>query len=184
MKVIISNYPSRMSCKLHSDYMNKKYGYIDWPVQYTWFEKFLEKVEDCVNWVYNHTVNMLFDRREQRILVRIDRWDTWAMDYTLAKIILPMLKQLKATKHGAPLVEMQDRPKHLTGGAIDEYGLDEHHFEAWDWALDEMIYAFDCKANKDETYFRLVDPDEVKAENARIHNGFVLFGKYYEGLWD
>ena len=27
----------------------------------------------------------------------IHSWDTWNMDYTLAKIILPMLKQLKAT---------------------------------------------------------------------------------------
>ena len=34
--------------------------------------------------------------------IHIDPWDTWSMDYTLALIILPMLNQLKESKHGAP----------------------------------------------------------------------------------
>jgi hypothetical protein len=38
-------------------------------------------------------------------LVHIDRYDTWSMDHTLADIILPMLKQLKETKHGSPNVD-------------------------------------------------------------------------------
>ena len=52
--------------------------------------------------------------------------------------------------------------------------------------LDEMIYAFDCKANKDDVYMRfdIDDQDGVKAEQKRISNGFRLFGKYYESLWD
>jgi hypothetical protein len=29
-----------------------------------------------------------------------------------------------------------------------------------------------------------VDWDGMKAEQTRITNGFRLFGKYYEGLWD
>jgi hypothetical protein len=29
-----------------------------------------------------------------------------------------------------------------------------------------------------------VDWEGMKAEQARITNGFRLFGKYYEGLWD
>ena len=36
--------------------------------------------------------------------VKIDRYDTWSMDHTLADIILPMLKQLNTEKHGAPNV--------------------------------------------------------------------------------
>ena len=38
----------------------------------------------------------IFD--EQQVSVRIDPWDTWSMDDTLAQIILPMLKQLKNTQ--------------------------------------------------------------------------------------
>ena len=48
--------------------------------------------------------------------VKIDRWDTWSMDHTLAFIILPMLKQLKADKHGAPFVDDEDVPEHLRCG--------------------------------------------------------------------
>jgi hypothetical protein len=49
-----------------------------------------------------------------------------------------------------------------------------------------MIYAFDCKANKDEVYMRFdtSDKESMDKEQNRISNGFRLFGKYYEGLWD
>ena len=48
--------------------------------------------------------------KEQKVNVQIDKWDTWNMDATLAHIIVPMLKQLKATKHGAPYVADEDVP--------------------------------------------------------------------------
>ena len=48
-----------------------------------------------------------------------------------------------------------------------------------------MIYAFDCKANKEEVYMRcnLFD-GSFRIEQERISNGFRLFGKYFESLWD
>ena len=45
--------------------------------------------------------------------VKIDRWDTWSMDHTLAHIVLPMLKQLQKDKHGSPYVEDEDVPEEL-----------------------------------------------------------------------
>ena len=93
----------------------------------------------------------------------IHNYDTWNMDHTLALIILPMLKQLKETKHGYP--------SHLNE-------------KEWDSILDEMIYAFDCKANQDEPYIRIQDIKKAEIEQERISNGFHLFGKYYENLWD
>ena len=45
--------------------------------------------------------------------VKIDAWDTWSMDTTLNRIILPMLKQLKKDKHGAPHVDNEDVPPNL-----------------------------------------------------------------------
>ena len=116
--------------------------------------------------------------------VKIDPWDTWSMDHTLAPIILPMLRQLIDTKHGAPFVDLEDRPEELRADRPTAYDVDEFHFQAWDWVLDEMIYAFDCKANKDDVWYRLDSREEIKAEQARISNGFRLFGKYYEALWD
>ena len=80
--------------------------------------------------------------------VKIDRWDTWSMDHTLAYIILPMLKQLKDSKHGAPWVDDEDVPKELRSIYAfpkEEYDVDGNHFARWDWVLDEMIFAFECK---------------------------------------
>mgnify|MGYP001048232688 CR=1 FL=1 len=192
MKVRIGPFPNRMLCSIHTNYMNDKYGYVDWPTEYTKFERMLEKVEDFVQGFYNYTINLFLDRREQKIKIRIDRWDTWSMDHTLAPIILPMLIQLKKEKHGAPCVDNVDVPKQLraTKKQIEAYGkkgeVDPKHFDRWDWVMDEMIYAFDCKANKDDVYMRfdILDRDGMEKEQERISNGFRLFGKYYEGLWD
>jgi hypothetical protein len=122
----------------------------------------------------------------------IHSWDTWNMDYTLAKIILPMLKQLKATKHGSPNVDNEDVPINLRATEEDvlKYkkigDTDKDFFKRWDWVLDEMIYAFDCKVNKEEVYVRfdIKDRKGMEKEQDRISNGFRLFGKYYESLWD
>jgi hypothetical protein len=132
------------------------------------------------------------DEGEQKVEVHIDKWDTWSMDYTLAPIILPMLIQLKEATHGAPNVDAEDVPLNLRPKEEDvlkykELGdTDPDFFKRWDWVLDEMIYAFDCKANKDEVYMRFDGKDRtaMEKEQERISNGFRLFGKYYESLWD
>ena len=125
-------------------------------------------------------------RKNRAFNIEIEPFDTWSMDHTLAPIILPMLIQLKETKHGAPYVDLDDCPKDLQPKEQDEHGTDDTHFARWDWVLDEMIYAFDCKANKDEVYMRfdIKDRDAMNKEQERISNGFRLFGKYYENLWD
>ena len=173
--------------------MNKKYGYVDWPTECTRFERFLEKFEDLMQTIYNGTINLFLDRREQKVKIHIDHWDTWSMDHTLAYIILPMLKQLKATTHGAPWVAVTDVPKELrpTKKQLMDYQkdgtTDPKFFERWNWVLDEMIYAFGCKANKDDVYMRFdikTQREAMDAEQERISNGFRLFGRYYENLWD
>jgi hypothetical protein len=153
-------------------------------------EVWREKAEDIIQLIYNYTINLFLDRRVQKIKIHIDRWDTWSMDHTLAPIILPMLKQLKETKHGAPWVAVADVPRELrpTKKQLMDYQkdgtTDPNFFKRWDWVLDEMIYAFDCKANKDDVWMRFDDRDEQEKEQDRISNGFRLFGKYYENLWD
>jgi hypothetical protein len=88
-------------------------------------------------------------KRKRQVYVRIDKYDTWSMDHTLALIILPMLKQLKATKHGAPNVADTDVPKELWSANAEpkenEYDTDSNHFKRWDYVLDEMIFAFETK---------------------------------------
>ena len=152
--------------------------------------------------------------------VKIDYYDTWSMDHTLADIILPMLKQLNTEKHGAPNVADEDVPMELqswTSPAKAEYDVDGHHFARWEWVMNEMIFAFESKVNDgwQEKFYSGVsdmksvpcawdengkptlyslkegpnhtykcDYDGVAEVQKRITNGFRLFGKYFEALWD
>jgi len=193
MKVYIGPYVDRWVSYVHDHYIRDKYGYNDWPETQTRFENFLEKTEDVLQWIYNHSINLYLDRKERKVKVRIDHYDTWSMDDTLAPIILPMLVQLKETKHGAPFVDMEDVPKELraTKKQIEAYSkngdVDPKHFERWDWVMDEMIWAFEQKCRDDwmeDYYYNKWDQEGAKAHQERMSNGFRLFGKYYENLWD
>jgi hypothetical protein len=150
---------------------------------------------------------------EQKKSIRIDPWDTWSMDRTLADIIHPMLKQLRKTQHGAPMTDDEDVPEHLRSTAAkpkeNDWDVDEFHFKRWDWIMKEMIWTFGEHAKdrdpnfwikkpkykrvpvegKDWSELVSVDPgvyDEAKAKAywERKKNGFRLFGKYYQNLWD
>jgi hypothetical protein len=153
--------------------------------------------------------------------VKIDRYDTWSMDHTLADIVLPMLKQLKDSKHGAPYVDDLDVPEELRSTSApakeNEWDTDDNHFKRWDWVLAEMIFAFECKVDdswqeafssgefdqktvacewdangKAKMYKREDGPNHtytcdyegMKVVEERIQNGFRLFGRYYQNLWD
>ena len=183
----------------------------------TWSDR-LVPISMSIQWVW--------DKIDPKIdYVKIDKWDTWSMDHTLSKIILPMLKQLKDTKHGSPCVDDEDVPDELKSTSAppkeSEHDVDGNHFQRWDYVLDEMIFAFEHKLDdswKDKFYegttdyitvFVDKDGNEVpkgehvfyrikhgpnhtfkcdhaalEAVQKRISNGFRLFGKYYEGLWD
>jgi hypothetical protein len=117
------------------------------------------------------------------------------MDGTLAVIILPMLKQLRAEKHGSGLVDLEDVPESMRYTTTEDYEsqytfdfyrepdlqkvqCDIH--DRWDWVLDEMIFAFEYKIDEDNGG---IDKD-WKNNYERVQNGFRLFGKYYQNLWD
>ena len=211
-----------------------------WVSPYTILEKVIfwknwEEIDYDEPWVKKWTDKILpFSQALQKFLdfvhpevnyVKIDRWDTWSMDHTLGKIALPMLKQLRATKHGAPLVDDEDVPDELKSTSApakeNEWDTDGNHFKRWDWVLDEMIFAFEHKLDdswqdkfrsgehdivwkpvdingnevpkKEAKYFEMghgpndtyqCDYDGIRKVEERIQNGFRLFGKYYQALWD
>ena len=86
-------------------------------------------------------------KRKRNVKIRIDKYDTWNMDSTLSMLILPMLKQLQKTKHGAPNVDDEDVPEELRSTSApakeNEWDTDGNHFKRWDWVMDEMIWAFE-----------------------------------------
>ncbi len=157
--------------------------------------------------------------------VKIDHWDTWSMDHTLASVTLPMLRQLKDTKHGSPCVDDADVPEELKSTSAppkkNEWDTDENHHKRWDWVLAEMIFAFECKldhswqdefrsgeleyihvpvdqdgnevSKKDAKFYQMrhgpnhtykCDYEGMQVVEKRIQFGFLLFGKYYQNLWD
>ena len=138
--------------------------------------------------------------------VKIDRWDSWSADHMLSHIILPLLQQLRLTKNGAPFVDDEDVPEHLRSTEAppkqNAWDVDDHHFARWDWVLDEMIWAFSRRCDEDDEdkfydhsecsnsdFMESVSKLKVDREGLRLHqarraNGFRLFGKYYQNLWD
>ena len=93
----------------------------------------------------------------------------------------------------------------------NDYDTDGNHFKRWDYVLNEMIWTFEEHAKDDEPNFWIEEPvgmyfepcednpklsemkydkegkfdqDAYNAYHARKANGFKLFGKYYQGLWD
>lgn len=142
------------------------------------------------------TIGPYKDEGIRKESIVIHDYDTWSMDHTLALIALPMLKQLKETKHGAPYVDYEDMPEHLqynarqydsraVGDLFNNWDDFDDEFdrmvEVWDWIMDEMIWAMDNLTNEDE-----IDPDVWYSRefNDRMSNALKLFGKYYRSLWD
>ena len=196
--------------------------------------RFMQRDQRKNSWLYN--LMLWADKyRKRKMNITIHKYDTWSMDHTLAEIILPMLKQLKTTKHGVAQIDLEDVPDHLHGTTTEDYDeqltfdfyqedkKDSVDFmEArWDWVLDEMIFAFEHKLDDswkdkfyegttdyitvfvdkdgnevpkgDHVFYRMehgpnhtfkCDHDALEAVQKRISNGFRLFGKYYESLWD
>lgn len=116
-----------------------------------WIDR-LSYVSNAIKWVW--------DKVDPEIkVIKIDYWDTWSMDITLSPIILPMLKQLKADKHGSPQVDVEDVPFALQHEGYSEWDdqlqldfgdKEQFHTESWeithkrwDWVMDEMIWTFE-----------------------------------------
>lgn len=220
MKVYLSNGFYPITSSVYSSYMNKKYGLYNWDKSSTLFEHRLETLESLLDRFYNVTINKLIPKKSINY-VKIDKYDTWSIDSTLANIILPMLKQLKATKHGSPLVDDVDVPLELHNKHLEEFNSwsddpeevakveerDRLLHAKWDWVMEEMIFAFTMKLrdNWREDYYKYEHLEESDPEYGnhlmglklvwedregqaatqdRISKGFILFGKYFECLWD
>jgi hypothetical protein len=196
----------------------EKSAWVDHP---EWVDRWADRLTPISGFI-NRVLDWIHPRIEY---VKIDPWDTWSMDSTLAPIILPMLRQLQATKHGSPNVDDEDVPEHLRSTVAppkeNEWDIDANHHARWDWVLTEMIFAFEMKSRgdwasefhsgeidmqwipvdkdnnpadkKDARWYRMergpndthvYDADGARQVQARISNGFRLFGRYYEALWD
>lgn len=171
MKVKIGNYPRHWSTMRFSEWCHaknhkKEFGWQVEESEYNWLDKVIEKVCDVWQVVLNNTVNRFFNKRT--IKVRIDGHDTYSADHTLALIIVPLLKELRLSKNGSPMVDNEDIPEHLKMTKREQKIFDEgswnkrlkatekekdfinkKYHDRWDWVLGEMIHAFECEIEDD-----------------------------------
>ena len=119
---------------------------------------------------------------ERKVKVKINQFDTWNMDSTLALIIHPMLIQLRDTSHGYP-GEFANVDEGGKGGGYD----------AWLIVLNHMIWAFNEIIQDDYTskfYNERTGPDDkdwiakTMEHERRIQEGINLFAQFYRSLWD
>lgn len=150
------------------------------------------------NWIHS------FKKRQEYI--KLDYYDHWSVDHTLALIIAPLLIQLKSKKQGFGFIDDEDVPEQLQS----KYGIKENEWD-WDslaekryeWFLDELIWAFTQHNLEDETAKFYDHGEKIKGEslmdsvhrikvdhvgldahNKRKEHAFKMFGKYYQTLWD
>lgn len=182
MKVYIGPYTNWWRCDLYIDYMDNKYG-VNWEEPTNLFEKILEKYAESLDWIYSVTINKYFAWKKRKIKVKIHDYDTWGMDNTLAYIILPMLKQLKETKHGSPYIDLEDIPEYLRltereqivfdRGNYDEsvnataeelQAVEDKFHTQWTDILDKMIWSFEQEFDEDcgmRHYYDPYEPGEI-----------------------
>ena len=147
---------------------------------------------------------------ERKVEIEIHKYDSWNADYTLALIALPLLKQLKEQKQGAPYVDDEDVPEELKSTFAppkeNDYDIDDNHFARWDYVLDCILWSLEQHVNYDpeaDKFFKFneaaepesslekllgkgkceIDKEGLEAYHARKQKGFVLFGKYLRNLW-
>jgi len=102
-------------------------------------------------WLYK-LLTWIDKKRNRKIDIQIDKYDTWNMDATLALIIVPMLKQLRDTTHGYPADFAKDNDGDWSGQkSFDVKGFEypkDTGADEWTATLNKIIWAFE-QVNED-----------------------------------
>lgn len=100
--------------------------------------------------------------------VRVDYWDMWELDITLAKIIYPCLVKFKENLDG--------HPGDLT-------------FEQWEEVLDKIAWSMN-EIIKDDYLIQYCiqegeyEWDKIDEHENKMQEGCELLGRYFRNLWE
>lgn len=182
MKVYIGKYihwwSSRSFCEaIIARRHGKEFGFEVEEEDYDWVDRAVCKFDDFWQTVLYYTVNQIQKRRQRKIKVRIDDYDVWSADHTLALIIVPILKKLKEEKHGTPYTDREDGPEDAKYNDDTDPDREPAGYskERWEYILDEMIWAFEQILDEDEGaknyYVPYEDVEEVSRAYWKDQNG-------------
>lgn len=130
----------------------------------------LERDRDAIydyleNSKLNTFLNWIYQKRNRNIFIKIDNYDTWNADDTMARIILPIMKQLKERKHGYGFINDEDVPEELrscnAGPKEHEYDWDDNAEKRYEWVLNEIIWSFSQildDSAEDQFHTGVIDP--------------------------
>lgn len=188
MKVYLGNYIHYWTTQdAERWWFKRRYGKSDWEVDEKdhdkWDRLFMKL---CDGW--NHTVNRLVNKtwgsRKRTMYVKIDDYDYWNVDHTLALIIYPLLKKLQENKHGSPNVDDEDVPDEYKTPddykSSDKYlngEVDDFWHDRWQWVLGEMVWAFEqLTIDWEEQFFSgetdlQFEPDSENENYSRLVEG-------------
>lgn len=208
MKVFLGPYRYRWVSYVHERWMNRKYDISWWDMElkdYSTMDKVMEKLESALQTLYNATINKFLDGRQRKISIRVDNYDVWGADNTIARLVHPLLIKLKEVKHGTPWTDDDDVPdefKSINAKPKEhEWDADSNLEKRWDYILGEMIWTFEAIIQEEDGEdpfmefetdpgaqfgLKITKNDHVgrAAHHERIKNGLRLFGKYFRSLWD
>ena len=114
--------------------------------------------------------------------VQVEYADDWNSDWTIATMVLPLLKKVKENKQGAPCVDDEDVSEELRSTSCapkeNEWDTDANHFKRWDYVLDEILFAMQEIANdneKEPPYHTKVGTMEFGEVDKKTKTGPVIF---------
>jgi hypothetical protein len=177
MKVWIGGYRGHWTTqRMDKAWAKFHHGKEDWEVKRSELDAWdaaYETFAETIRFLFCRPRNWIANKIPRISYIKIDHYDTWSADSTLAPIILPMMIQLREKQHGAPFTEDADVPEHLRSTSAppkeNEYDTDAFHFERWDWIMGEIIFAFEQLVKED------MGEDQFRTGFADIH--FQAFDK-------
>jgi hypothetical protein len=145
----------------------------------------------------------------RKISIKVDEWDSWNADSTIAMVAHPVLVQLKDKSPSFGFIDDEDVPAELGIRSTDcessekEFDYDSNALARWNWFLDEIIWTMNEIANahptedsfydhsnvneKDHLMKQVkdikVDEEGLRNYRNRLQKGCELFGKYFQTLW-
>lgn len=138
-------------------------GFVHWwgPYQIADFlEHFciLERDRDAIakylkkSWV-NTACEWIHSKKQRIEYVKVDGYDAWDAFGTMAKVCLPIMKDLQERKHSSGFIKDEDVPDHLRSTNCSpkehEWDTDELWEDRWNWVIDEVVFALESCVNED-----------------------------------
>ena len=118
----------------------------------------------------------------QRLTRGFDDRELWNLDMTIAKFVVPRLKEFLNYSGGWPHAMAEEETEFNIAG-IEDLTPEEK----WDKVLSEMLWAMEYASDnygedRDDYPFR--DPEARKKLKDRYENGMRLFAEYFSAMWD